>query len=151
MWRAGSRSLTAKWERHRNEFVENISKITPEATDEDEQEVVEESQTTISKDAGILLVYAANSSDGQVTMLKSITGLSVCGGNWNFVGEDATAREESRWEDAVIELENYGLITALSYKRQIFRITTTGYEVADEIKESFNIDTEKNPDEYLNN
>ena len=149
MWRAGSRSLTAKWERHRNEFVENISKITPEATDEDEQEVVEESQTTISKDAGILLVYAANSSDGQVTMLKSITGLSVCGGNWNFVGEDATAREESRWEDAVIELENYGLITALSYKRQIFRITTTGYEVADEIKESFNIDTEKNPDEYL--
>lgn len=147
----GLRTISAtKWERHRNEFVENISKITSESTDEDEQEVVEESQTTISKDAGILLVYAANSSDGQVTMLKSITGLSVCGGNWNFVGEDATAREEARWEDAVIELENYGLITALSYKRQIFRITTTGYEVADEIKESFNIDTEKNPDEYLN-
>ena len=146
------RAISAtKWERHRNEFVEIISKITPESTDEDEQEVVEESQTTISKDAGILLVYAANSSDGQVTRLKSIGGLTVCGGNWNFVGKDATAREESRWEDAVIELENYGLITALSYKRQIFRITTTGYKVADEIKEKLNIDTEKSPDEYLEN
>ena len=148
----GLRAISAtKWERHRNEFVENTSKITPKATAEDEQEVVEQSQTTISKDAGILLVYAANSSDGQVTRLNSLSGLSVCGGNWNFVGEGATAREESRWEDAVIELENYGLITALSYKRQIFRITTTGYEVADEIKESFNIDTDKNPDEYLKN
>ena len=140
-----------KWERHRNEFVENIGKITPEETAENEQEIVGQSQNSISKDAGILLVYAASSSDGQVTRLKSISGLAVCGGNWNFVGEEATAREESRWEDAVIELENYGLITALSYKRQIFRITTTGYEVADEIKEKFNIDTEKNPDEYLNN
>lgn len=140
-----------KWERHRNEFVENTTNITPKVTEENEQEAEEETQTTLSKDAGILLVYAASSSNGEVTMLKSITGLSVFGGNWNFVGEDATAREESRWEDAVIELEDYGLITALSYKRQIFRITTIGYEVADEIKESFNIDTEKCPDEYLNN
>lgn len=148
----GLRAISAtKWERHRNEFVENTTNITPKVTEENEQEAVEETQTTLSKDAGILLVYAASSSNGEVTMLKSITGLSVCGGNWNFVGEDATAREESRWEDAVIELEDYGLITALGYKRQIFRITTIGYEVADEIKESFNIDTEKCPDEYLNN
>lgn len=146
------RAISAtKWERHRNEFVENIGKIAPEEIVENGQEIAGQSQNSISKDAGILLVYAASSSDGQVTRLKSISGLAVCGGNWNFLGEEATAREESRWEDAVIELENYGLITALSYKRQIFRITTTGYEVADEIKEKFNIDTEKNPDEYLNN
>lgn len=123
----------------------------PEEISENEQETARQSQTSISKDAGVLLVYAANSSNGQVTRLKSLSGLEVCGGNWDFIGEYATAREESRWEDAIIELENYGLITAVNYKRQIFRITTTGYTVADEIKEKFNIDTEKNPDEYLNN
>ena len=87
----------------------------------------------------------------EVIRLNSLSGLSVCGGNWNFVGENATARQESRWEDAVIELENYALITASSYKRQIFKITTTGYNAADEIKEKLNIDTEKCPDEYLEN
>lgn len=148
----GLRTISAtKWERHRNEFVESIGKIVPEEISENEQETVRQSQATISKDARVLLVYAANSSNGQVTRLKSLSGLEVCGGNWDFIGEYATAREESRWEDAIIELENYGLITAVNYKRQIFRITTTGYTVADEIKEKFNIDTEKNPDEYLNN
>lgn len=148
----GLRMISAtKWERHRNEFVESVSKIVPEEIVESEQETARQSQTTISKDARVLLVYAANSSNGQVTRLKSLSGLEVCGGNWDFIGEYATAREESRWEDAIIELENYGLITAVNYKRQIFRITTTGYTVADEIKEKFNIDTEKNPDEYLNN
>ena len=58
--------------------------------------------------------------------------------------------QESRWEDAVIELENYALIAASSYKRQTFKITT-GYNAADEIKEKLNIDTEKCPDEYLEN
>ncbi len=140
---------STKWERHRNEFLKNVKEITPAINDEDEQEVVEKPKNTISRDAAVLLVYAANCSDGQITMLKSIAGLSICGGGWNFVGGNATAREESRWEDAVIELENYGLITALSYKRQIFRITTTGYKVADEIKESLNIDTSKRPDEYI--
>lgn len=138
-----------KWERHRNEFVENIKEIAPTTNDEDEKEKIEEPKSSISMDAAVLLVYAANGSDGQITMLKSISGLSICGGRWDFVGESATAREESRWEDAVIELENYDLITALSYKRQIFRITTTGYRVADEIKEKLNIDTNKCPDEYL--
>lgn len=139
---------STKWERHRNEFIKNVKGITPATNDEDEQEV-EESENSISRDAAVLLVYAANRSDGQITMLKSISGLSICGGGWDFVDESATAREESRWEDAVIELENYNLITALSWKRQIFRITTTGYKVADEIKESLNIDTAKCPDEYL--
>ncbi len=139
-----------KWERHRNEFSNNIKKIVQSKEKDDSQtETVEESKNTISSDAAVLLVYSANSSCGQVTRLKSISGLSVCGGNWNFVGESATAREESRWEDAVNELENYGLIEALSCKRQIFRITTTGYKVADEVKEKLNIDTELCPDEYL--
>lgn len=148
----GLRAISAtKWERHRNEFIEKINKITTEVADEDEQETVEKSQTSISNDAGVLLVYAANSSSGQIIMLRTLSGLTVSSGNWNFVGEDATAREESRWEDAVVELEKYGLITASTYKREIFRITTTGYEVADKLKAELNIDTNKNPDEYLNN
>ena len=41
-----------KWERHRNEFVENIDKITPEEAAEDEQEIVGQSQNSISNEQG---------------------------------------------------------------------------------------------------
>ncbi|MBQ4569380.1 MAG: toll/interleukin-1 receptor domain-containing protein [Ruminococcus sp.] len=145
------RTISAsKWERHRNEFLKKIEEITTDSNENEPEQEKEQQESTISRDAGVLLVFAASNSYGQISMIKSLSGLSVSDGKWNFVAQDADAREESRWEDAVIELENYGLITALGYKRQLFRITTLGYNIADEIKEKYGIDTDKEPDEYLN-
>lgn len=148
----GLRAISAtRWERHRNEFIANVKKITA-AVNVDEykqEEVVEQPKKQISRDAAILLVYGANNSSGQIIRLRTLGGLSITGGKWNFVAQNGGAREESRWEDAVIELENSGFITDLNYKRQIFRITTAGYKVADEIKENLGIDTDKCPEEYL--
>lgn len=148
----GLRVISAtRWERHRNEFVENVERIidTVNVAEYKQEEVVEQPKNQISRDAAILLVYGANYSTGQIIMLRTLGGLSITGGKWNFVNQNGGAREESRWEDAVIELENNGFITDLSYKRQIFRITIEGYKAADEIKEKLSIDTDKCPDEYL--
>lgn len=147
------KSLSAsKWERHRNEFVNKATALAEEACDE-ESDIFEDeensSKNIISKESAVLLIYAANDPTGQIIMLRTLCGLSVNAGRWNFVDSAGGAREETRWKAAVEELENYGLISACSYKREIFSITNNGYKVADEIKTKLNINTDNSPEEYL--
>lgn len=145
------KSLSAsKWERHRNEFVNNVTSTAEQINNDENSDSNEnKGKTSISRDAGVLLAYAANDSSGRIVMVNSLNGLSVNAGKWNFIDPDGGAREEARWSGAVDELENYGLIEAGSYKRQVFTITRTGYKVADEIKEKLEIDFKNSPDEYL--
>ena len=137
----------AKWERHRNEFVNKIAFVSEEICD-DETSNDSKSQSSISTDAAVLLAYAANES-GQIIMVSTLGGLSVCAGKWNFVDANGGARENARWSGAVDELENYGLIEAGSYKRQVFLVTHIGYQVADEVKKKLEIDFNNSPDQYL--
>ena len=83
-------------------------------------------------------------------MLRYLAGLSVQADKWNFVN-DNSPREEARWTGAVEELETYGLIEAASYKREVFRVTKLGFEIADEVKEKLQMDVSENPDVYLKN
>lgn len=140
----------AKWERHRNEFVNKIAFVSEEICD-DETSNDSKSQSSISTDAAVLLAYAANDESGQIIMVSTLGGLSVCAGKWNFVDANANggARENARWSGAVDELENYGLIEAGSYKRQVFLVTHIGYQVADEVKKKLEIDFNNSPDQYL--
>lgn len=141
------KSLSAsRWERHRNEFVNKSTALDKQVPDNEEGH---QEKRTISTDAAVLLVYAANDNSGQIVMLNSIIGLSVNAGKWNFVDCNGGAREEARWKSVVNELENYGLIEDGSYKHQIFTVTNIGYKVADEIKAKLNINTDNSPDEYL--
>lgn len=147
------KSLSAsKWERHRNEFVTKATALAEEARDEESvifEDEEDSSKNTISKESAILLIYAANDLTGQIIMLRTLCGLSVNAGKWNFVDSAGGAREEARWSAAVEELENYSLISACSYKREIFKVTNNGYKVADELKAKLNINTDNSPDEYL--
>ena len=79
----------AKWERHRNEFVNKIAFVSEEICD-DETSNDSKSQSSISTDAAVLLAYAANDESGQIIMVSTLGGLSVCAGKWNFV--DATMK-----------------------------------------------------------
>lgn len=145
------KSLSAsKWERHRNEFVSNVISIAEQMNnDENSDNYENEGKNSISRDAGVLLAYAANDSSGRIIMVNSLSGLSVNTGKWNFVDPDGGAREEARWNGAVDELENHGLIEDGSYKHQVFAVTHIGYKVADEIKEKLDIDFNNSPDQYL--
>ena len=138
----------SKWERRRNEFVSKISSVT-EQIQNDESNDNYESKSSISKDSAVLLAYAANDSSGRIIVIRSLSGLSVNAGKWNFVDSNGGAKEEARWSEAIDELENYGLIEDGSYKHQVFAVTHTGYKVADEITEKLNIDFDNSPDQYL--
>lgn len=138
----------SKWERHRDAFIDKVNKEIEEAGETQEEQPAKK-QNSLTIDAGVLLVYAANDSTGRICVLKSLTGTSISAGQWEFLGADGSAREEARWIGAVEELEKYGLIEVNSYKRQVFTVTRKGYEVADEVKNKLDINVQESPDHFL--
>jgi len=85
----------------------------------------------LSDDSAELLTSAA-STDGHILYMKYGGGANLSAGNRNFMPSHSP-REEARWKAAVEELLNYGLIEDKGYKREIFQVTKSGYEVADQI------------------
>ena len=141
-----------KWERHRDEFVEKISTLAEQlgiSKSKEDDDTTSKNQNTISRDAAVLLVYAADDASGRITMFKSIVGLSVGAGKWKFSDPNGGAREEARWIGAIHELESYGLIEDSNNKRQLFTLTNNGYNVADEVMAKLNINTDNPPSTYF--
>ena len=145
----GLNSISAsRWERHRNEFVNKVASVATQIQN-DENSDNYEGKNSISKEAAVLLTYAANDTSGEIIMARAITGLSVSAGTWNFVDANGGAREDARWIGAVDELESYGLIEAVNSKRLVFLVTHVGYQVADEVKNKLGIDFNNSPKQYL--
>lgn len=139
-----------KWERHREEFISKIREVVIEPKDSDiSTEIDTHNTATISKEASVLLVYAADESAHEIIKMNSIVGTTISACGWNFVRENPSAREESLWTDALNELIRYGLVEDKGYKGEIFRVTTIGYKNADKIKEILGIDTKNSPFDYL--
>lgn len=81
----------------------------------------------LSREAQILLTEAAR-GDGQILRLELLKGTVVKSGGKRFT-ED-TPRSIAIWDGSVNELEQYMLIHSPGTKRQIFRVTRQGYELA---------------------
>jgi len=81
----------------------------------------------LSREAQILLTEAAR-GDGQVLRLPLLKGTVVQAGGKGYA-ED-TPRSVAIWEGAVNELEQYRLIHSPGLKREVFRVTREGYELA---------------------
>ncbi len=96
-----------------------LEKLPPRVSDQLSPEA-----KTLLKDAVV--------SDGQILCLLMLGGLTVQVGSRNFT-ESADARTQAVWEGAVQELETHGLITPLGNKREIFKVTRDGFDVADQI------------------
>ena len=99
------------------------------------QEVLLQSISTepsLSKEAAFLLKEAASDSGGQILFLAHLGGhvLQVKGKN---LIEDGNERSRAIWQGALEELENEGLIAPANYDRNIFRITRSGYDLADRL------------------
>lgn len=84
----------------------------------------------LSKESQTLLKEASNDISGTILRLAYIGGISIQTNGQQFVEGD-NPREQAMWEGAIDELESEGLIQAQGYKRESFRITREGYEVAD--------------------
>lgn len=81
---------------------------------------------------GKALLKAAAAADGQIIYLHMLDGTLIQVGTENYA-EVSDARTLAKWEGAVDELEQLGLIVAQGNKREIFKVTRDGFDAADQI------------------
>jgi hypothetical protein len=87
----------------------------------------------VSAEAARLLKAAADSRDGIIMALRHMSGVRLQAGGKQMLPDNAGPREVAKWTGALEILENLGLIEATSYKREVFRVTDSGYDAADQI------------------
>jgi hypothetical protein len=85
----------------------------------------------ISNEAKELLINASKDTSGHIMHINYLSGPNISTNGITFLDNDNDPRKLALWESAITELENNGLIEALSYKREIFRVTREGYELVD--------------------
>ncbi len=88
------------------------------------------STNSLSNQARTLLIEAANDLNGQIIRLASMEGFEIQTNGKQHV-EDNNLKSKALWESVLDELENKGLIRPLGDKREVFEMTTLGYEVAE--------------------
>lgn len=88
----------------------------------------------LSQEARELLLEAVKDPHGSIMKVRTFGGLTVQTNNKNMVTAPNDGRCEALWEGAVDELLDHDLIADFGYKREVFRVTRRGYEVADLLK-----------------
>ncbi|MBU9262855.1 DUF4062 domain-containing protein [Burkholderia multivorans] len=84
----------------------------------------------LSKEAATLLKDAASDPYGQIMFLRHLGGVTMGTNNKQYL-EGSDPRLRAIWEGALEELEHSNLIRAVSSKREMFRLTREGYDVAE--------------------
>lgn len=85
----------------------------------------------LSNEAQLLLKEASRDEDGTVLRIVTVEGLSVETNGKDLVDDGSLGRSRAKWESAVEELEESGLLVDRGHKREVFGLTQRGYEVAD--------------------
>jgi len=83
-------------------------------------------------EANTILAAASMSSRPAVMMSSMLSGTELYAGEvgLNITGDE---RSEARWEGGLEQLESCGFLKDAGYKREVFRLTKTGFEAADQI------------------
>lgn len=150
----------ARWERHRDKFIESVLNLASKQNGEEIDSSVGEgtqqyvatvgikNPSSIPLEPAFLLVYAA--SDGGRILRTSTLGSppQVSTAGKQFMA-DNSHRESARWQEALDQLVVWGWVKAVGSKGEIFELTGTGYENADWLKDEMDIDTDKDPIEQL--
>jgi hypothetical protein len=87
---------------------------------------------SLSREAQILLKEVSLDSNGTVLFVEYIGGSELNTNNKNLI-PSTDRRELAKWESALQELVDQGLLKARGYKNKIFDITNLGYQIADMI------------------
>jgi hypothetical protein len=94
--------------------------------------VINDSGDRLSESARELLLEASKDKSGILLRAPYKGGINIQTNEREFV-IDKDPRTEAKWESAITELEENGLIEAKGYKRELFSVTHKGYEMADKI------------------
>jgi hypothetical protein len=87
----------------------------------------------LSREAQILLKEATGDRHGYIIRSETMSGYYITSNDKNIVTAD-DPRKQATWEGAIEELEKFRLIKDQGSKREVFRITREGFEIADSIK-----------------
>jgi hypothetical protein len=82
-----------------------------------------------------LLREAGRDRSGYVMVSEHMGGMSIETNERNFV-EEGNPRSEAKWRRVVRELMTRGLLEQTDSNGEIFRVTDSGYQVLDLLKES---------------
>ncbi len=91
-----------------------------------------EPRPTLSKEAAFLLKECVADPAGQLLHLSHLSGYVLQVRGKNLI-EDNNERSRAIWTAALEELENDDLLAAVGSKRNIFKVTRKGYEIADQL------------------
>lgn len=89
----------------------------------------------LSDEAKRLLVEAAKDINGTVMHMRYLGGQAIQTNGINFMNSK-DRRSIARWEAALEQLRNEGLLVERGYKGEIFEMTAKGYEVADKLSKA---------------
>lgn len=97
---------------------------------------VVESKTALpqlSSESRILLKEASQDPHGQIILARFIGGTAIQTNGKNLIPSDEH-REVARWEQALDELIQKGLVVARGHKGEVFEVSNLGYQIADMIE-----------------
>jgi len=100
--------------------------------------VINDKRDELSESARELLIETSKDKDGILLRAPYVGGIHIQTNEREFV-TDKNPRTEAKWEGAIRELEENGLIEAKSNKRELFSVTHKGFEMADKINKSFDL------------
>jgi len=115
--------------------VDNLRSNTRRAVLEGLSSQVTDWSSKLSGEAKKLLVNAAKSetrNEGEITVLSTLGGTTITAGR--FKAEKlSSGRELADLEQAISQLTSFELIRDIGFSGEIFRLTSLGYDVADEL------------------
>lgn len=87
---------------------------------------------TLSKEAVFLLKESIADKTATILNVAFIGGHSIQVGGKNLI-EDGNDRSRAIWTNALSELEDNGYVEPMSDKREVFRLTASGYDALDRL------------------
>lgn len=96
------------------------------------QEIVYEALPSLSPQARVLLKEASRDPHGLIAYVRYLGGAAMQSNGKSFFESDER-REVAKWEGALKELQDQGLVQDRGHKGEFFEITAKGYEVADTV------------------
>lgn len=145
----------AKWERHRDDFIRKINEVaetSPKSESDSNNPSYTVQSTMVMKNSdyiplevSFLVVYALK-DDGVINYIKVDNGEIISAGGYNFTPTQS-AREIAKWREALDTLVEWKWVTKEGGDQ--FKLTNTGFNWADGMKENMHIDTDKDPLEQM--
>ena len=98
----------------------------------------------IPVESAFLLVYAA-AGDGQIMRIQALGSQTQITTSGKQFMADESPRESARWEEALDRLIDWGWVKPVGKKGEIYKLTGTGYDKAEWLKDGMSINTDNEP------